>query len=151
MNRENPEGSREYPERPYLGVGAVIIDGDRVLLVKRGTAPLKGEWSLPGGVLEVGETLREGIVREVLEETGLRIEPLELAGVYDRIIPDADGKPQYHYVLVDYIGKVTGGELRAGSDVTDVRWEHEAEIVGLRLAAATEQVIREVFERLRKS
>jgi 8-oxo-dGTP diphosphatase len=114
--------SREYPERPIVGVGAVILDGDRVLLVQRGQAPLKGEWSLPGGALELGETLEEGIRREVLEETGLVIEPVAMVEMLDRISRDAEGRVQYHYVLVDFLCRVTGGNLACATDAADARW-----------------------------
>src|SRR5271168_2387323 len=94
---------REYPHNPLVGVGAVIIDADRVLLIRRGTAPLLGEWSLPGGVLECGETLREAVVREAREETGLTVVPGEMLGVYERVIRDDEGRVRYHYVLIDFI------------------------------------------------
>jgi len=137
---------REYPERPYLGVGAVVLDDERrVLLVLRGGVPMQGEWSLPGGVLETGETIIEGMKREILEETGLRVEPVRFAGVYDRILRDAKGKPQYHYVLVDHVCKVVGGELKAGSDVLEVRWVRESELEDFKLAEMTERVVREVL------
>ncbi len=95
--------NREYPDRPFIGVGAVIIDNARVLLVKRGHEPLTGEWSIPGGVLELGETVRQGVAREVLEETGLIVEPLELLGVFDRVVRDLDERTLYHYVLIDFL------------------------------------------------
>ena len=138
--------SREYPDRPYLGVGAVVLDGERrVLLVLRGGIPMQGEWSLPGGVLETGETMVEGMKREIFEETGLRVEPVKFAGVYDRILRDAQGRAQYHYVLVDHVCKVVGGELRAGDDVREARWVRESELGDYRLAEMTERVIREVL------
>jgi 8-oxo-dGTP diphosphatase len=137
---------REYPDRPYLGVGAVIFDEQRrVLLVLRGGIPMKGEWSLPGGVLETGETIIEGMEREIFEETGLRVASVRFAGVYDRILRDPAGRAQYHYVLVDHVCKVTGGVLKAGSDVVDVRWVSESDLAGYRLAELTEKVIREAL------
>ena len=138
--------SREYPERPILGVGAVVLDDQRrVLLVLRGGIPMKGEWSLPGGVLETGETMIEGMKREILEETGLVVEPVRFAGVYDRILRDDSGRAQYHYVLVDHVCKVVGGRMKAGSDVADVRWVSESELPEYKLAEMTERVIREVL------
>src|SRR6266576_956396 len=104
--------SRRYPPRPILGVGAIIIDAGRVLLVERGREPLKGYWSLPGGVLETGEKLAEGIRREVLEETGLEIELLSVVEIFERIMRDAAGVAEYHYVLIDYLCRVTGGVLK---------------------------------------
>lgn len=114
--------AREYPERPIVGVGAVIFDEDRVLLVQRGHAPMQGEWSLPGGALEVGETLEEGVRREVLEETGLIVEPVAMIEVFDRIARDDAGRVQFHYVLVDYLCRITGGSAACASDAVDLRW-----------------------------
>jgi len=94
---------REYPETPLVGVGAIIIESDRVVLVKRGHAPLLGKWSVPGGVLEVGETLREAAAREAKEETGLLVEVGELLGVYDRVLRDDTDRVLYHYVLIDFL------------------------------------------------
>src|SRR5450755_441889 len=104
---------RSYPDRPFLGVGALIFDGDSILLVERGHEPLKGWWSLPGGILETGETLANGIRREVREETGLEVEPGAIVEVFERIMPDAEGRAQYHYVLIDYVCRVAGGGLQA--------------------------------------
>jgi ADP-ribose pyrophosphatase YjhB (NUDIX family) len=106
---------------------------------------MQGEWSLPGGVLETGETLIEGMKREIREETGLHVEPLRLAGVYDRILRDSQGRAQYHYVLVDHVCKVVGGELRAGDDVREVEWVAESNLADYKLAEMTERVIREVL------
>ncbi len=136
--------SREYPERPIIGVGAVIIEEGRVLLIKRGQVPLKGEWSLPGGALELGETLEEGVCREVLEETGLSIEPISTIEVFDRISRDAEGRVQYHYVLVDYLCRVTGGTLACATDAIDARWATLEELGPI--ALFTEQVIRKAFQ-----
>jgi len=140
---------RDYPERPVVGVGAVILDEQesprKVLLIRRGAEPLKGQWSLPGGGLETGEPLVDGLRREVREETGLEIEVHRLAGVYDRIMPDAAGKTQFHYVLVDYVCSVTGGTLRAGGDAAEVRWVEESELDTLEITALTLPVIKEVL------
>src|SRR5690348_13495424 len=110
---------RDYPDRPIIGVGAVIVQGGRALLVRRNTEPLKGEWSVPGGVLELGETLRDGVRREALEETGLKVEPGEVLEVFDSIFRDHQGRTQYHYVLIDYLCRVVGGDAVAGSDVSE--------------------------------
>lgn len=105
-----------------MGVGAVILDGDRVLLVKRGTPPAQGKWSVPGGLLRLGETIEAAVVREVEEECGIRVHLDEVVGVVNRIITDADGRIRYHYVLIDYLAVPQSGEARAGSDAAQVRW-----------------------------
>jgi ADP-ribose pyrophosphatase YjhB (NUDIX family) len=138
---------REYPDRPIVGVGAVIARRGRVLLVKRGAPPLEGEWSLPGGVVELGETLRAATEREAREETGLIVEAGEVLEVFDRIIPGADGRPQYHYVLIDFLCRVTGGELRAGGDAADAAWASEDELERYRLENSAREVIRKGFSR----
>jgi ADP-ribose pyrophosphatase YjhB (NUDIX family) len=129
-----PSPPREYPDAPRVGVGAVVLDGDRVLLVQRGRPPGQGKWSLPGGLLDLGERLEEAVVREVEEECGLRVRVLGLCGVIDRIVPaegaGAEGGPpvRYHWVIVDYVAAVTGGMLQAGSDAAQARWVSVAEL-----------------------
>lgn len=132
---------REYPERPIVGVGAVIVHQGRVLLVKRGAPPLEGQWSLPGGVVELGETLRAATEREAREETGLTVKAGEALEVFDRIIPGANGKPQYHYVLVDFLCRMTGGELRAGGDAAEVAWASAEELEKYKLEKPARDVI----------
>jgi 8-oxo-dGTP diphosphatase len=136
---------REYPESPLVGVGAVIVDDhreeNRVLLIRRGTAPLLGEWSLPGGVLECGETLREAVVREAREETGLVVETVEMLGVYERVIRDDEGRVRYHFVLIDFLCRPVGGDLKAGSDAADVRWFTRDELPALNLAYDANDVV----------
>ena len=141
---------REYPETPLVGVGAIIIEHDRVALVRRGHPPLEGKWSIPGGVLEVGETLRKAVVREALEETGLSIEPGELLGVFERVLPDAEGKFQYHYVLIDFLCRRVSGELIAGDDAHEVGWFGRNELAKLELARETEEVILKGFQKVGK-
>lgn len=114
--------TREYPLAPIVGVGAVVIHESRVLLIRRGHEPMKGQWSLPGGALEVGETLLEGVQREVKEETGLEVLPVALIEAVDRISRDGEDRVQFHYVLLDYLCRVTGGELCCATDAIDVRW-----------------------------
>ncbi|HTK95321.1 MAG TPA: NUDIX hydrolase [Terriglobales bacterium] len=138
---------REYPDRPLIGVGAIIIDRGRALVVRRATEPLKGEWSIPGGVLELGETLRTGVVREAKEETGLDVVPVEVLEVYDRIVADEDGRTRYHYVLIDYLCELQGGELRAASDVSEAKWITRAELETFPMADAAEEVLRKGFEK----
>jgi 8-oxo-dGTP diphosphatase len=120
--------AREYPEQPIVGVGAVIFHEGRVLLIQRGQAPMQGEWSLPGGALEIGETLEEGVKREVLEETSLVVEPVAMVEVFDRIARDDGGRVQFHYVLVDYLCRVAGGQAACGSDAVDLRWAARDEL-----------------------
>ncbi len=117
---------REFPETPLVGVGAVVVEENRVLLVRRGQEPLKGKWSLPGGMLELGESLQDGVVREVREETGLSVEPVELIELLDRVHRE-DGRVRYHYVIADYLCRVVGGSLQAASDADAVRWVERAE------------------------
>jgi len=136
---------RDYPDRPIVGVGAVIVDQGRVLLIKRGSPPLLGEWSLPGGVVELGETLRAAAEREALEETGLLVKAAEVIEVLDRIIPGPEGAPQYHYVLIDFLCRVQGGNLRAGGDAADVRWAGENELAEYKLERPAVEVIRKAF------
>ena len=120
---------REYPSVPRVGVGAVVLDGGRVLLVRRGKPPLMGKWSLPGGMVELGETTREAIRREVAEECGLEIRVGELAGILDRVVRDGEGRIRYHWVLVDYVAYLESGTLCAASDADEAQWVdvHEVE------------------------
>ena len=138
---------REFPEHPLVGVGAIIIKDERVLLVKRAHPPIQGQWSIPGGVLEVGELVREAAVREAREETGLIVEPGELLGVYDRVLRDPEKRVQYHYVLIDFLCRPTGGDLRAASDASEVCWFQPEDLPTLNLAEDTQEVIRRGFER----
>ncbi len=133
---------REYPDSPLVGVGAVIIADGRVLLVKRGHPPLAGEWSIPGGVLEIGETLRAAAVREVREETCLTVEPAELLGVYDRVLRDDAGRTLYHYVLIDFLCRPVSGTALAADDADEVRWFSAIEASELGLAEDTAEVVR---------
>jgi len=140
---------REYPETPLVGVGAVIVEAGRVLLVRRGGEPLKGHWSLPGGLVELGESLADGVVREIREETGLLVEPLELIELLDRIHRDGT-RVQYHYVIADYLCRVRGGTLLAASDADAVRWVERAEWnshSALRLEPITVRVIEAGWQR----
>jgi 8-oxo-dGTP diphosphatase len=136
---------REFPETPLVGVGAIIIENARVVLVKRAHPPLQAEWSIPGGVLEVGELVREAAIREAREETGLTVEPGELLGVYDRVLRDADKRVQYHYVLIDFLCRRVAGNLAAASDAAEVRWFTGQELPELKLAEDTLEVIQKGF------
>lgn len=132
---------RRYPERPIVGVGAIVYEGGRVLLVERGREPLRGAWSLPGGVVEAGESLKEAIRREVREETGLEVEPVSVAEVFERILRDAQGRAEYHYVLIDYLCRPLGGELKAGDDVTRAVWAARSELADYAMTEGTLDVI----------
>ncbi len=133
--------SRQYPARPVLGVGALIFEDNRVLLVERGNPPLAGYWSLPGGCVESGERLEDAVIREVREETGLDVVPGSLATVFERIMPDTRQRCEYHYVLIDFYCTITGGDLRPGDDSSNVRWFELASLDGLLLTEGTREVI----------
>lgn len=121
------DAPREYPDAPRVGVGAVVLEGDCVLLVQRGRAPSQGKWSLPGGLVHLGERLEDAVRREVEEECGLAVRVLDVCGVIDRVVRDpapgdGGGRVQYHWVIVDYLAESAGGVLRAASDAADARW-----------------------------
>ena len=138
---------REYPDRPLVGVGAIIVENGRVVLIKRGQQPLMGDWSIPGGMLELGETVHEAASRETQEETGLTVEPGELLGVFDRVIADEKGRVRYHYVLIDFLCRRSAGEVLAAGDADEARWFTREEVAKLPLAKDTAEVIRRGFER----
>jgi 8-oxo-dGTP diphosphatase len=160
--------NREYPEQPMVGVGGVIIRAGRTLLIRRGSEPLKGEWSIPGGMLEVGETLTAGVMRELLEETGLKVGVVELIEVFERIfhkgeqgveqaqakdsaensggVGNAQNRPLYHFVILDYLCDVVSGEPRAGGDVTDLAFATEDELQNYHLTPTATRVIKKAFE-----
>lgn len=145
-------GSREYPERPVIGVGGVVIAEELALLIRRGSEPLKGEWSIPGGMLEAGETIAEGVARELREETGLTVRVLDLIEVFERILHEREprqtrpaARPRYHFVILDYLCEKEAGEARPGSDVTDVAWVREDELERYRLSVAATRVVKRAF------
>jgi 8-oxo-dGTP diphosphatase len=138
--------NRRYPERPIIGVAAIAIDNGRVLLIERGSEPLKGIWSLPGGVVEAGEYLQDAVRREMREETGLEIEPLSIVEIFERIMRDPEGRAEYHYVLVDYLCRVTGGELCAATDAASAAWVPRAELAGYDITEGTLAVIEKAFQ-----
>jgi len=150
---------REYPDQPLVGVGGVVIDNMRALLIRRASPPLQGQWSIPGGMLELGETLEQGVVRELAEETGLEVKVDELLEVFERIFPappNADGspgdasRPQYHFVILDYLCELRGGTLRAGSDALEYAWALEEELLKFDLTVAATRVLRKAFARARE-
>jgi ADP-ribose pyrophosphatase YjhB (NUDIX family) len=144
--------SREFPERPIVGVGGVVIEEGRALLIRRGTEPLLGEWSIPGGTLELGETLESGVARELLEETGVEVRVLGLIEVFDRIFTPAgkisgkrESRPKYHFVIADYLCERIGGEARASSDVTDVAFAREDELAQFRMTETAMRILHKAF------
>jgi ADP-ribose pyrophosphatase YjhB (NUDIX family) len=134
--------SRRYPARPVLGVGALIYDGSRILLIERGQPPLVGYWSLPGGAVETGERLEDAIIREVREETGLTVATESIATVFERVMPDPAGVCEYHYVLIDFYCTILGGEMRAGSDSRSVAWIEMDALDSLLMTEGTREVIQ---------
>jgi 8-oxo-dGTP diphosphatase len=144
--------AREYPERPVVGIGGVVIEDGRALLIRRGSEPLRGQWSIPGGTLEIGESLQAGVARELQEETGLEVRVLDLIEVFDRIFPAESGagsnpgiRPKFHYVIVDYLCERISGEARAASDVTDVVFAREDELEQFQLTETATRVLRRAF------
>ncbi len=149
---------REYPEQPLVGVGGVVIESERALLIRRGGPPMEGQWSIPGGMLELGETLTQGVARELAEETGLDVNVLDIIEVLERIfpaLPGADGapgdaaRPQYHFVILDYLCEARGGTLCAGSDAREFAWAREDELVKFDLTAAATRVLQKAFSMAR--
>lgn len=134
--------AREYPEQPIIGVAAIVLRGDHVLLVQRGREPAKGLWGLPGGVLELGETVAEGVRREVLEECGVEVEVGPLVGVFEPMQRDDDGRLRYHYVVLDYLARYAGGELQAADDADDARWVVLDALESLPMLLETRAMIR---------
>ena len=137
--------SREYPARPILGVGAVVVSDDRALLIRRGNEPAKGEWSIPGGMVEPGERIHDAVIREVVEETGLLVEVGQRLAVVERIFRDSQGKVKYHYILLDYRAIPKGGEARAATDAAEVRFFSRDGLEGLGLAEITKRVVIEAL------
>lgn len=138
---------RSYPPRPVVGVGAIVLDADRVLLIRRAHEPLKGQWSLPGGGVELGETLEQAVAREVREETGLDVEVGPIVDVLDRITSDADGRVEHHYVLVDFVCRPAGGVVHSASDADAAEWVPLAALAGYGVADVTTAVIRKAAGR----
>ena len=133
---------REYPDRPYVGVGVIVFRDKEVLLVQRDKEPNKGQWSIPGGRQMLGETASEAAQRELLEETGVKVDRLKLVDVVDAIIPDVEGKIKYHYTLVDYMGQWQSGESRPGDDAKEVRWVRLNQLSSYSLLEKTMNIIQ---------
>ena len=138
---------REYPDVPIVGVGAIIRDGARIVLIRRDREPAKGRWSFPGGVVELGETVREAVCREVLEETGLEVEVGDLVAVVDRIQRDEAGRVQYHYVILDFLARPVGGSLQAADDAGEVRWAGLAELDGMDVTEQAKEIAQKLLAR----
>jgi len=132
-----------------VGVGGVVVHRNRALLIRRGSEPLKGEWSIPGGMLELGEELAEGVRRELKEETGLEVEPLEIVAAFDRITRQGK-RVKYHYVIVDYVCRLKRGRLKPASDVVDARWARREDLPKYNLTEMATKVILESFEMMRR-
>jgi len=141
---------RRYPKRPLVGIGALIFQRGRILMAQRGKEPLKDWWSLPGGAVETGETLDQAVRREVREETGLEVQPVRMFEIFERIMRDGEGATEYHYVLIDYVCRVTGGSLCAGDDVAHVQWMRKEELSGLPITEGTLGVIERAFRKRRR-
>ncbi len=140
--------SREYPQRPVVGIGGVVIEDGRALLIRRGGEPLRGQWSIPGGTLELGESLEQGVVRELLEETGLQVRILGFLEVFDRIFrePSAEGNgPRFHFVIVDYLCGRISGEPQAGGDALELAFAAEDDLERFQLTATATRVLRKAF------
>jgi 8-oxo-dGTP diphosphatase len=138
---------REYPTQPIAGIGAVIMHDGKILLVKRGSEPGKGKWSIPGGIVELGETAKETTVREVKEETSLDVEVEDLIDVVDNLETDEKGRLRYHFVIIDYLASLKKGSLEAGSDIIEAKWVPLAQVERFDLT----RTFREFFERNRQT
>jgi 8-oxo-dGTP diphosphatase len=143
--------SREYPDRPWIGIGVVAFRGDDVLLVRRGKPPRKGEWSIPGGAQHIGETAEQAARRELREEAGIEVGPLSLAVVVDAFEKDSAGRTRFHYTIIDFAGEWASGDVVAGDDVTEARWFTPTEVPTLRLWSEAIRAIEEGRKRLRQS
>ncbi len=139
--------NRRYPERPLTGVGAIVLRGNEVLLVKRGNPPAEGKWSIPGGLVELGESLDGAVRREVLEEAGIEVRTIELVAALDRVILDGEGRIEYHYILLDFLCEFLGGQIEAGTDAAQCRFVPVEELRSYDMTRGTETVIRSAVER----
>ena len=145
MDAQQDHQNREYPSAPLIGVGAVIIKEGKILLVKRAFAPGEGKWSIPGGLVELGEKLSDACERETEEETGLKVKVLELINVFDMIDKDDQGRVQYHYVLVDFLAKPVGGAEKMSAEATEMKWVTHQEAKSLDMTKTARKAIEELF------
>jgi mutator protein MutT len=138
---------REYPDTPIVGVGAIILDGPHIALIRRAQEPGKGRWTFPGGVVELGETVRDAVRREALEETGLQVDVGELVAIFDRILRDQARRIQYHYVILDFLARPVSGLLRPGDDAGDVRWVSLTELDQLDVTEQAKEIARKLLNK----
>lgn len=143
-----PLTRREYPTSPVVGVAAMIFSDDSILLIKRGNEPAKGRWGLPGGVVELGETVREAVAREVEEETGILVRPVELLDIFNNIIRDDEGRIRFHYVLCEFLCEDVGGDLKASTDVSDAKWVPILKLSSIDMSRGTKQFISRVRSKI---
>lgn len=141
---------REYPIAPIVAVGVIILEGDRIVLIRRDKQPSKGLWTFPGGAVELGEPLQDAARREAWEETGLQVEIGDVATVIDPIVRDETGRIRYHYVIVDYMARPTGGTLQPGTDVSDACWASLSDLDGLDMTEKAGQLARELLSGLQR-
>lgn len=141
---ELPESA--YPKHPRLAVGAIVFKNDKILLVKRGRPPAKGQWAIPGGNVKLGESLQKAAQREIFEETGITIQAREPVYTFDAIVKDNHGKIQFHYVIVDLAAEFVRGEIRPGDDAANVRWVAAAELGRLNVSAPTLNLLKDRFK-----
>jgi ADP-ribose pyrophosphatase len=144
MSEAKEHSSREYRELPRVGVGAIVIHEGRILLVKRASSPGKGFWAIPGGLVELGETVREAAEREILEETGIAVRAKEAFYLFDFIDRDPEGKIKYHYIIIDFLADYRGGEPKAADDVSDARWASPEEAAALNLSPTTRKLLKQM-------
>lgn len=144
MSDGTGQSSREYRELPRVGVGAIVIREGLLLLVKRASSPGKGFWAIPGGLVELGETIREAAEREILEETGITIRAKEAFYVFDFIDRDSDGNIKYHYIIIDFLADYLGGEPKAADDVSDARWVSPEAAAALNLSPTTRKLLKQM-------
>ncbi len=148
---KNRAMNRRYPQRPYAGVGAIIFRGEEVLLVKRGRPPALGKWSIPGGLVELGESLEASVRREVLEEVGLEVRVIDLVAALDRVIFDENGRLEYHYILLDFLCEISGGNPIAASDADECRFVPIEDLLDYDMTRGTEEVIKRAYQKAKSS
>ena len=145
-NRSEPV-NREYPSAPIPAVGVVVRRGDRIVMIRRAKEPYLGWWTFPGGAIEVGEHIQDAARREALEETGLRIEIEDVVAVIDNVVRDSEGSVQFHYLIVDYLARPTGGSLRPGTDASDARWVSLDDLDSLAVTEKAAAIVRDILAR----